>query len=178
MVLRIGHRGWRDFRITTHLCLAARALGAQGVLLSAKDENVVHSVEKVVGRWGGDFYVEDGVGWKSAIRKWKEEGGVVCHLTMYGERMTEVAPVLREGKRDLMVVVGAEKVPGEVYELSDYNVAVGNQPHSEVAALAVFLDRLFPDATERRFENATLEITPSNGKKLVKGTDEHDTQKL
>ncbi|MHC1589292.1 MAG: RNA methyltransferase, partial [Methermicoccaceae archaeon] len=59
------------------------------------------------------------------------------------------------------------KVPREVYELSDYNVAVGNQPHSEVAALAVMLDRLLPHATERTFEDAMLEIEPSNGEKLV-----------
>lgn len=166
VVLRIGHRGWRDFRITTHLCLAARALGAQGVLLCAKDEQVVRSVKRVVERWGGDFYIEDGVEWKAAIRKWREEGGVVCHLTMYGMNMTQVLPALR-GERDIMLVVGAEKVPREVYELSDYNVAVGNQPHSEVAALAVMLDRLLPHATERTFEDAMLEIEPSNGEKLV-----------
>ncbi|MCK7488956.1 MAG: hypothetical protein MZU79_00960 [Anaerotruncus sp.] len=41
-----------------------------------------------------------------------------------------------------MIVVGAEKVPPEIYQLADWNVAVGNQPHSEVAALAITLDRI------------------------------------
>ncbi|NIS35916.1 MAG: tRNA (cytidine(56)-2'-O)-methyltransferase, partial [Actinobacteria bacterium] len=39
----------------------------------------------------------------------------------------------------LLVVVGAAKVSFDVYEAADWNVAVTNQPHSEVAALAVFL---------------------------------------
>jgi len=34
--------------------------------------------------------------------------------------------------------VRAEKVPAEMYDLADWNVAVDNQPHSEVAALASF----------------------------------------
>ena len=37
-----------------------------------------------------------------------------------------------------MIVVGAEKVPREIYELADYNVAVGSQPHSEVSAWAYY----------------------------------------
>lgn len=172
VVLRIGHRKWRDFRITTHLCLAARALGAEGVLLSAKDEEVVRTVSDVVERWGGSFYVKDGVSWRRAIEEWKESGGVVCHLTMYGRSISEVAPLLKEQERDVMLVVGAEKVPRDVYELAHYNVAVGNQPHSEVAALAVVLDRLFPNAIERRFEDAKLQIIPSEHGKLVQST--HD----
>lgn len=177
VVLRIGHRKWRDFRITTHLCLAARALGADGVLLSAQDEDVVRTVSDVVERWGGSFYVKDGVSWRRAIEEWKEAGGVVCHLTMYGRSVSEIIPMLKEQKRDVMLVVGAEKVPREVYDLADYNVAVGNQPHSEVAALAVVLDRLFPNAIERKFEGAKLQIIPSERGKHVQST-HHDTQKV
>jgi len=47
-----------------------------------------------------------------------------------------------------------------------------------VVVFVVFLDRLFPHVIEHTFENAKLEIIPSNGEKLVKGTDGHDTQKL
>ena len=47
-----------------------------------------------------------------------------------------------EEKRNLLVVVGAEKVPREIYELADYNVGVGSQPHSEISALAILLDRI------------------------------------
>ncbi|MEM3184417.1 MAG: tRNA (cytidine(56)-2'-O)-methyltransferase, partial [Candidatus Hadarchaeales archaeon] len=67
--------------------------------------------------------------------------------------------------------VGAAKVPAEVFELADYNVAIGNQPHSEVAALAVFLDRLFEGKElERDFPNWKLKIIPSErGKHLITG---------
>ena len=41
-----------------------------------------------------------------------------------------------------MIVVGAEKVPKDVFAMADYNIAVGNQPHSEVSALGVLLDRI------------------------------------
>jgi len=46
-------------------------------------------------------------------------------------------------------------VPWALYERADFNVGVTNQPHSEVAGLAVFLDRLF-EGTEldREWEDA------------------------
>jgi tRNA (cytidine56-2'-O)-methyltransferase len=69
-----------------------------------------------------------------------------------------------------MIVVGAEKVPPEIYELADFNVAVTNQPHSEVAALAIALDRLQAilgkEALKTEFKGK-LEIIPSRkGKKV------------
>jgi tRNA (cytidine56-2'-O)-methyltransferase len=57
---------------------------------------------------------------------------------MYGVPFAPATAALPKD-RPLLVVVGAEKVPREVYDLVDANLAVGNQPHSEVAALAVFL---------------------------------------
>ncbi|MDG6922255.1 MAG: tRNA (cytidine(56)-2'-O)-methyltransferase, partial [Nitrososphaerota archaeon] len=55
-----------------------------------------------------------------------------------------------------------EKVPREVYSLSHFNVAVGSQPHSEVGALAVFLDRIYKGKElYSTFENAKIRIKPS-----------------
>jgi tRNA (cytidine56-2'-O)-methyltransferase len=67
-------------------------------------------------------------------------------------------------------VVGGPKVPAEVFDLADYNVAVGHQPHSEVAALAVFLDRLFQgDALHAIPDDAEFVIEPMRrGKRLRK----------
>ena len=69
------------------------------------------------------------------------------------------------------MIVGSQKVPSEFYsaEVSDFNVAVGNQPHSECAALAIFLDRFFEGETlGKPFENAKLKIVPQErGKKIV-----------
>ena len=74
-----------------------------------------------------------------------------------------------------MIVVGGEKVPSKVFKYSNWNVAVSNQPHSEVGALAVFLHSLLPDALEKDFPNSTRQILPSiQGKKSYLGTKEEE----
>jgi tRNA (cytidine56-2'-O)-methyltransferase len=77
---------------------------------------------------------------------------------------------VREDHRSgpLLVVVGAEKVPWDVYEAADYNLAVTNQPHSEVASLAVFLDRLFEGRElDREWVDADREVVPQAAGKRV-----------
>ncbi len=37
-VLRLDHRQKRDARITTHVCLTARAFGADGVILNGDED--------------------------------------------------------------------------------------------------------------------------------------------
>ncbi|HEX58837.1 MAG TPA: tRNA (cytidine(56)-2'-O)-methyltransferase [Methanomicrobia archaeon] len=173
--MRLGHRPERDKRITTHVGLVARAFGASGMLLASEDVKIKKSLAEVTERWGGSFYVRICENWRAELRRWKSEGGKICHLTMYGINLPEVIEeIRREARRSkLMVVVGAEKVPFEVYELADWNVAVGNQPHSEVAALAVFLDWLFEGKElYKKFEGGELEIIPSaRGKKVVRKSD-------
>jgi len=160
-VLRLGHRPERDQRVTTHVGLAARALGARGMYLAGRDAGIVAGIRDVVERWGGDFFIEDGISWKKCIREWKGSGGIVVHLTMYGEPVREREAELR-GKGRILVVVGSEKVPGEVYTLADYNIAITNQPHSEVAGLAVFLDRLFQgEELGGEFPGGRIRIVPS-----------------
>ncbi|GAB6101577.1 tRNA (cytidine(56)-2'-O)-methyltransferase [Thermococcus atlanticus] len=171
-VLRLGHRPERDKRITTHVALTARAFGADKIIIAAEEDgHVRESVEDVVRRWGGPFIIEFNPGWKRILREWKGKG-VIVHLTMYGIHIDDAIPRIRgelKDGRDVLIVVGAEKVPREVYDIADYNVAVGNQPHSEVAALAVFLDRLLDgEALRKSFENAKLKIVPQErGKKVI-----------
>ena len=168
-VLRLGHRGDRDKRISTHVALTARALGADRIIFTTEDEHVENSVKKVVESWGGNFEFVVEKHWRKYIKEFKKRG-IVVHLTMYGANINEIMPEIRElsKDKDILVIVGAEKVPKEVYELADYNVSVGNQPHSEVAALAIFLDRLFEGKTlYRDFENAKIKIVPSNKGKVV-----------
>ena len=172
-VLRLGHRPERDKRITTHVALTARAFGADKIIIAAEeDEHVKDSVEDVVRRWGGPFEIEFNPSWKRIMREWKESGGIIAHLTMYGVHIDDALPAIMaemRARKDIMVVVGAEKVPKEVYEMADYNVAVGNQPHSEVAALAVFLDRLLDgEGLRKEFQNARLKIIPQErGKRVI-----------
>jgi tRNA (cytidine56-2'-O)-methyltransferase len=163
-VLRLGHRPARDKRVTTHVALTARAFGANAILVSTRDVALERSIRGVVRRFGGDFRIETGVRWRPIL---KEFPGTKVHLTMYGQRFAEVLPRLRG--RNTLVVVGAEKVPREVYDLVDWNVAIGNQPHSEVAALAIFLERVLgPRAWDRDHFAGRIRIKPSaRGKDVI-----------
>jgi len=167
-VLRLGHRKGRDPRLTTHVALTARALGCDGITLSGdKDESVINSIEKLVEKWGGPFEVKYERNWKKVIRNWKDK---VVHLTMYGLPIQEKIDEIKNCKKDLLIIVGSEKVPAEIYRLSDWNISVTNQPHSEVAALAVFLDRFFEGKElKKNFENKKIKIIPQeHGKKVSK----------
>lgn len=173
VVLRWGHRPQRDVRLTTHVALTARALGASGFVLSdVSDPKIKETLEKIVDRWGGKFSFEMGTKWKDTVRQWKNDGGVVVHLTAYGENVqaSDALRRIRSTKKNVLVIVGSQKVPREFYsdQFSDFNVAVGNQPHSECAALAIFLDRLFEGRTlNQDFENAKMRIVPQErGKKV------------
>lgn len=170
VILRLGHRIQRDQRITTHVALTARALGAEGMLLHSDDSGIEKSIIEVARRWGGTFYVRRITNWKNEIRKWKESGGKVLHLTMYGVNLPDVMNEIVTD--DLLVVVGAEKVPPELYTLADWNVAVGNQPHSEVAALAIVLDRLAAasgtEPLKSQFSGGDVEIVPKRRGKEVR----------
>ncbi len=172
-VLRLGHRPQRDKRITTHVCLTARALGARKVCIAEEDGNVADSVRDVAARFGGTFELEHNTGWKGVVRRWKENGGQVVHLTMYGRQLGTAVPDILARGQDVMIVVGAEKVPGDLYKMADENVAVGNQPHSEVAALALLMDRLREGNWESdEFEGAELQVLPEAHGKRVLAADE------
>ncbi|GBE17596.1 tRNA 2'-O-methylase [archaeon BMS3Abin16] len=164
-VLRLGHRPFRDKRVTSHVGLVARAFGASGLVISVEDETVSRSIRDVVDRWGGDFSVDAESDWRGYLKRWK---GFVVHLTMYGLPLDDVISEVQSVTGDVLVVVGAEKVPPEVYKRADLNVAVGSQPHSEIAALALFLDRLFKGKGLRKdFQGKTRIIPSANGKKAL-----------
>jgi len=171
-VLRIGHRPERDPRVTTHVGLSSRALGASGMYLAADDAKVADSITDVAARFGGDYFCENNVKWKSFIKKFKNDGGKVVHLTMYGLRLQDVIADIRKEDK-ILVVVGSEKVPGEMYEMADYNVAVANQPHSEISALALFLDHLYEGKElDLTFDHPEIEVVPT---KVGKTTLKHDS---
>lgn len=175
VVLRWGHRPERDARLTTHVALTARALGASGLILSdIEDEKIKETIEKVTENWGGPFFFEMGKPWKEAIKEWKAKGGIIVHLTAYGENIQK-SNVLRRIKasgKDILVVVGSQKVPSRFFSkpISDFNVAIGNQPHSECTSLAIFLDRFFEGKElTRKIEDAKIRIVPQKrGKKTVR----------
>jgi tRNA (cytidine56-2'-O)-methyltransferase len=174
VVLRWGHRD-RDKRLTSHVALTARALGASGFILAdVKDEKVKTTVEKVTRQWGDSFHFEMGTPWKKVVKEWRAKKGLVVHLTAYGENIqtSDVLQRIKATRKDLLVLVGSRKVPSEFFSntVSDFNVSVGNQPHSECSSLAVFLDRFFEgQELSKEFEGAKTKIIPQvRGKKVAK----------
>ena len=173
-VLRWGHRPQRDIRLTTHVALTARALCASGFILSdTEDPQIRETVTKIMKSWGGNFYFEMGTSWKRVVGDWKTKGGVVVHLTAYGENIqtSNILDRIKKTNKDLLLIVGSQKVPGEFYssEVSDFNIAIGNQPHSECSALAIFLDRYFEGKElAKSFEKAKIEIVPKKRGKEIK----------
>ena len=86
---------------------------------------------------------------------------------MYGDELEKSINKI-DKKKDLLVIVGAEKVPPHIYEMADFNISVGNQPHSEVAALAIFLDRYTDGKWQKKKFNGKIEILPCDkGKKVI-----------
>ena len=169
-ILRLSHRIIRDKRVTTHLGLVGRAFCASRMYYSGdKDPSLEEKIRDVNERFGGEFeviYVKDPL---KLVKQWREDGGIVVHLTMYGIPLPEVLEELRQCDK-ILVVVGGEKVPPVYFEVADYNVSITNQPHSEIAATAVFLDRLLGGkAFYKEFTGGKFRVIPSaRGKKLIR----------
>ena len=166
-VLRIGQRILRDDRVTTHVALVARAFGASKIYMTEINPEIKDTINKINNTWGGKFEIEFISKWKNVIIS-KKNTSKIIHLTMYGENINEIQKDIRE-ENDILIVVGAEKVPREIYDYADYNVSVGNQPHSEISALGIVLDRIQNGKQfEKEFENSKRVIIPSkNGKNVI-----------
>jgi len=167
-VIRIGQRVVRDDRVTTHVALVARAFGAKKILMTEVNPDIKDTLEKINNTWGGDFSIEFIDSWKPVIKMKKENSFKIVHLSMYGEEINDIQSDLRKEEK-LLIVVGAEKVPREIYEYADYNVGIGNQPHSEISALAILLDRIQKgNQFNKVFSGAKRKIIPTKkGKNVV-----------
>ncbi|MFM8659211.1 MAG: tRNA (cytidine(56)-2'-O)-methyltransferase [Candidatus Nitrosotenuis sp.] len=167
-VLRIGQRVVRDDRVTTHVALVSRAFGAKKIYMNEINPEIKDTLARVNKSWGSSFEIEYIENWRTLLKSKKKEGAKIVHLTMYGQNINDVHKKIAKEKQ-ILIVVGAEKVPRDVYENADYNVAVGNQPHSEISALAIVLDRIQNGAQfDAKFDNAKLTIIPSEkGKQVV-----------
>lgn len=157
-VLRIGHRAGRDPRISTHCALVARAFSADSMIYTGEhDSEFENSVKRIISQWGGDFKLSYEKSWRKVLSGWK---GKRVHLTMYGLPLDKEIKKIRKLK-DVLVIIGGQKVPIEVYHSSDYNISVTSQPHSEVAALSVFLHEYLQGSySNKKFRGARIKVIP------------------
>ncbi|MFB6187188.1 MAG: tRNA (cytidine(56)-2'-O)-methyltransferase [Halobacteriaceae archaeon] len=170
-VLRLGHRPGRDERMTTHIGLTSRALGADRVIFPTSASDSKATITDITNRFGGEFSVELSDSLTQVLDQWN---GNIAHLTMYGERIQDIEDTVRNRTEStpLLIIVGAEKVPFEIYNRADWNIAVTNQPHSEVAALGVFLDHLYQgDELDQDWPGASERVVPQKAGKKVESED-------
>ena len=173
-IIRIGQRLIRDDRVTTHVALVSRAFGAEKIYMTEVNPEIKDTIEKINKTWGGSFTIEFIDKWKLIIKKKKEENFKIVHLSMYGENINDIQKTIQK-EENLLIVVGAEKVPREIYELADFNVGVGNQPHSEISALAILLDRIQNGKQfKKTFSNAKRKIIPTKKGKNVQVKEPRD----
>ena len=169
IVFRYGHRDVRDYRVTSHCALVSRAFGAEQIIICGnQDEKVINTAAGVSKRWGGKFKVTFVGSWEDSLNKLQKKGYILVHLTMYGERVQDVDQKIGKNKK-ICVIIGSQKVERGIYEISDYNVSVTSQPHSEIAALSVFLDRIQNGKElEKDFKGAQRQIIPEKqGKRVI-----------
>jgi len=169
-ILRYGHRDIRDYRVTSHCCLVARAFGAEKIIVEGnKDKSIKETVQGVNKNWGKGIEIEFTNSWKKTLKEYKKNGFFSVHLTMYGLPLQKEIAKIRKHKK-ILIIIGSQKVVGEVYRLADMNISVTQQPHSEIAALAVTLDKIQKGKElEKKFKGAKLRIVPqSHGKKVEK----------
>lgn len=163
-LFRLDHRQVRDQRITSHVALTARAIGCTSfVYTGEQDKNMEESLLDVSKRWGGSFSVI----YENRIRSFIQQfSGIKVHLTMYGEPHTDTIKTLNNHPDDdILLIVGGAKVPSYIYNIVDFNTAIGWQPHSEVSATAVFLHNLLGNEfLYKKYESADIAIDGSGFK--------------
>lgn len=169
VVLRYGHRHVRDYRVSSHCGLVARAFGAKKiVIVGEEDLELKGSIDRVTENWGGDFEVEFSGNWEKEFEKYRKLGYKIVHTTMYGLPLQDEVGKIRAAEK-VLLVLGSQKVEKAVYEQADYNISVTQQPHSEIAALAVFLHEYFEGGElGRGFKGAKKKIVPlERGKRVI-----------
>jgi tRNA (cytidine56-2'-O)-methyltransferase len=166
-VLRLSHRIRRDPRISTHVALTARAFLADKIYYSGQhDSSLENSVNKITKEFGSNFEIEFVKNPIRLIKKKKDY--TIVHLSMYSIQLQKKLKEIKKNK-NILIIIGSEKVSPEIYELANFNISITSQPISEVSALAIFLHEL-QDGKElnHEFKNSKKKIIPQERGKKVK----------
>src|SRR5437667_12742836 len=98
-----------------------------------------YTIRDVTNRYGEPFEVQSGKPWKHAVRDWRAMGGRIVHLTAYGLPLPKKLSEIQDADADLLVIVGSEKMPGEIFRIADCTISVTNQPMNAGTTTARFL---------------------------------------
>ena len=98
-VVRIGQRLVRDDRVTTHVALVSRAFGAEKIFMTEVNPEIKDTVNKINENWGGNFTIEFIDKWRNIVKKKKNEGFAIVHLTMYGQNINDIQNRTSRGRK-------------------------------------------------------------------------------
>lgn len=155
-VLSIGEK---NPRVKLNLCLTARAFGAAKIIfVGRRDANISKHISAINGTWGGIFKVDFASSVKSAVEPLTKYKSV--YLTMFGLPLKQLKYTVKTYKNILLIVTSKE-YDKQVGELADFKLSITSQPHSQAAAIAIFLHEFF-DGREQamQFQNAKVKVVP------------------
>ncbi len=151
--------GKADFGSNLDLCLTARAFGASAVTFVGKrNPKLIRVLNRMSGRWGGDFTVSFVDNWKEFLKTKKNYKTI--YLTRFGVPINKVKYSLKTYKNIMLIVTQTEAFKN-LYKAVDFNVSITTQPHCTTAAVAVFLHTFYEGRElAMHFENAKYKVIP------------------
>ena len=106
---------------------------------------------------------------------WKNEDIEINLRILYSWIFKYLEIRLLQGNVDQNLPIGLSRMLNKNVNNSIYNVGVGNQPHSEISALAILLDRIQDgEQFEKTFANAKRKIIPTKNGKNVQVNETRD----
>ncbi|MDE1832845.1 MAG: tRNA (cytidine(56)-2'-O)-methyltransferase [Candidatus Micrarchaeota archaeon] len=155
-VLSIGEG---DYRVRLNMCLTARAFGAAKIVfIGRRDGRISKYIARLNSKWGGMFKVDFSSNAGNTIRSFSKYKKI--YLTMFGTPLKQVEYMLKTYK-NILLIVTARDWEGQLAKLTDFNVSITNQPHAQVASIAIFLHEFFNGRELAiQFQNAKYKAIP------------------
>ncbi|MEM3841088.1 MAG: hypothetical protein QXN59_00100 [Candidatus Micrarchaeaceae archaeon] len=169
IVLVVGKPNYENM---LDICLTARALGASSAVFTISNPQLISRLKRscsvVAKKWGGNFSVQFTSNWKGYLESRRNYKTV--HLTRYGIPVQKRLYTLRSYK-NIIIAISTTKELKSMCTVADFNISITSQPHSSIAAMAIFLNQYFAGRElSLNFSNAKFKVLPSQNEQLLKRT--------
>lgn len=167
IVLAIGKSKYESM---VDICLTARAFGASSVVLTSSSHEINSKLKRfcnsVANKWGGNFSVQFISNWKSYISS--KTNYKTVYLTRYGISIQKQQYSIRSYK-NVLLIISTDKERPELNKISDFNISITAQPHSSIAAMAIFLNMYYAGRElSLNFSKAQYKVVPSPHDSILK----------
>ncbi len=167
VVLAIGKPKYESM---VDICLTARALGASSVVLTSSSHEMNSKLKRfcsfITNKWGGSFSAQFTSNWKNYMHS--KTNYKTVYLTRYGIPIQKQQYSIRSYKNILLIISTDKEMP-ELNKLSDFNISITAQPHSSIAAMAIFLNTYYAGRElSLNFSKAQYKVVPSPHDSILK----------